>query len=1191
MIYNPTDLFRILRARVIIDGVEYSVVGFPEVDRSLDNMLSTCGITLAETPPESAIYSTATVDYSIDNGVTWYRLFTGVLQPDQFSYAPLEYRYTITDVLYKLDTTATSDISLSGVGYLDAIEDILLAAGISAGDIDLPGTVESDVVDRATITEYVVEQGDSLQTTMQELLDFGRYRLYTDANGVVKAVKYSRVPYENPSIHFSTQPSTSEYGIISITSHLEPNQEIVNTVTVDGEGEDISGEWTTGEVSGKGATGFRNSFCTTVAQCEELAQDIGIDECRSERTYDVKMPVDHNLVPGTCIKIKAPEINIGSLIPVRVIKQSINGPTMDLVCSAGGRAIDDEGTYDPDEEVFDPIRPPTATFNYSLEREAADYGLYLDASLSTSEAGDIVSYTWVINGTTEGYPRPMPTATAKTFVLVEDTEGVSITLSIEDSEGNTASVTQDISANIIIPMTRMLSALVSDRWCVLITYAIGWLDITPEGVVPYIIPRYQDDRYFFMLATNGKLYRFDTKNAGFAPIVIGEFSGVGGHVNYYTIEVGEALHSSESGNTLIIGGKGFVWRSKNILYPPENITYYPYIHPELTPITAARIHTKNPNIVTAVFSEDIRKSYDDCVTFEEPFYDGSEEYEGEDSSEIYDLIKPNFAQDYVAFRKNQTDLTEMFLPSYIDWSAVTPAPTNFTAIAPSHFYAAVYFGTDTGQIYSYEYGTNILQHLITVPPDDSGSNMIAQMLPDRTYEQILWLRIHHDTYSIAKLISHTELNAVFQASLYIEDGDGSMRVPKSSLGYGPIGEHETKFTRNHIWIIPTLSDYYDPQTTEEERAAQDFIWRLDTSTGRWAKITPPIPLCNWYYLKVSGETMFLFGTVRDPDYPGSTSETDYFNTRSFVSYDAGYNWTELQYFQSDYDCTCPTGSAGSSVAAVMQYGSTWYLLGKCRLDFGYNAYYYIALFVLSGSSWVWQLNITQAGRTSNMVAQCSSEIIGGDIIYRTHDGGISVFKDYFYGRYNIPSATNYRTKLDHYTYFPRICNCFSGGFGYLKLLYYPPTAEYLFMSSSVNNYWDMRSTASGYTVGTATEDYVGERWGHDYTYDSKGTIYAVRKASGGTYRAGVNIYPYPFNEEDIPVTAPETCNEYDAGFDYDRFNANIECSTDDTVVVLDRAQGRVVVRNPDTEIWSAIPFPEDVSYWRNIAPHIQIQEV
>lgn len=1195
MIYNPTDLFRILRARVIISGVEYSVVGFPEVDRSLDNMMSTCGITLADTPPDDAIYSTVTIDYSIDSGLTWHRLFTGVLQPDQFSYAPLEYRYTVTDILYKLDTTASSDIDLSGVGYLDAIEDLLLAAGISAGDIDLPGAVESDVVDRATIAEYVVEQGDSLQTTMQDLLDFGRYRLYTDANGVVKAAKYSRVPYENPTTYFSTQPTSSEYGIISITSHLEPNQDIVSTVTVDGKGEDITGEWSTTEASGKGATGFRNNFCTTVDQCEELAQDIGVDECRNERTYDVKMPIDHNLAPGTCIKIKAPEINIGSLIPVRVIKQSINGPTMNLVCSAGGRAIDDEGVYDPDEEIYDPIRPPTATFSYSLEREAADYGLYLDASLSSSEAGDIVSYTWVINGTTVGYPKPMPTDTAKTFVLIEDTAGVSVTLSIEDSEGNTASVTQDIAANIIIPMTRMLSALVDNRWCVLITHAIGWLNVTPEGVTPYIIPRYQDDRYFFMLATNGELYRFDTKNAGFAPIVIGTFSAVGGHVNYHTIEVGEALRSSESGNTLILAGEGFLWRSKNILYPPENITYYPYIHSEAVPVSAARINATKPNIVTAVFGEDIRKSYDDCVTFEEPIYDGSEEYDGEDTSTIYDLIKPNYAQEYVAFRKEQTDLTKMFLPTYIDWSAVAPAPTNFTAIAPSHFYAAVYFGTDTGQIYSYEYGTHILQHLITVPPDDLGNNLIAQILPDRTYEQILWLRIYHDTYSIAKLISHTELNAVFQAKYYIENAEGYMQVHKSSLGYGPIGEHETKFTRNHIWIIPTLSDFYDPQTTEEERAAQDFIWRLDTSTGRWTKIIPPIALCNWYYLKVSGETMFLFGTIREPDNPDSTSETNYFNTRSFVTYDAGNNWTELNYHQADFPCTCPTGPSGSSAAGVLQYGSTWYLFGKCRLDFGSMQRYYIALFLLSGSTWVWQLNVTRFGRTSSMVAQCSSEIIDGNIIYRTHDGGISIFKDYYFGKYHIPSGTNYRTKMDHYLDFDRIPICFSSGYGYAKLLYYPPTSEYLFMAIQgglSGNYWDMRSTATDYTVGTADEDFVGERWGHDYTYDSNGTIYAVRKASGGgTYRAGVNIYPYPFDEADIPVTAPTTCNEYDAGLDDNLFNANIECSTDDTVVVLDRAHGRVVIRNPDTEIWSAIPFPEDVSYWPNIAPHIQIQEV
>lgn len=1181
MIYTPTQLFRILKARVTINGVSYQVVNFPEIDRDIDNMLATCGITLEETVPESAIYTTATVDYSIDNGNTWHRMFTGVLQPDQYSYAPLEYRYTITDILYKLDTTASEEISLSGVGYLDAIEDILLAAGIPSGNISLPSSVESDVVERATIAEYVIEEGDSLQSTMEDLLDFGRYRLYTDPDGIVRAAKYSRVPYENPTTLFSTQPLNTEYGVIQISNQLSPNQEIVNTVKVDGEGEDISGEWSTSEVSGKGISGYRNSFCTTVAQCEELAQDIGIDECRNERTYNVKMPTDHTLMPGTCIKLKAPEIAMISFVPVRVIKQSINGSTMDLVCSSGGRAIDDEGIYDPDEELFDPIRPPTASFNYSLEREASDYGLKLDASLSSSETGEIITYEWAFTGMEPGYPIPVPGNNVAPFTLIKNLEDVTCTLTITDSEGNTATTTQTITG-LIVPITRMLSVIMDDRWLVLVNYDIGWYDVTPENEFPYILPKYQDSRYYFMLSYNGGLYRYDTLNMGTPPKKVYQFGSAGGHVNYYNMDLGQLEYSIESGNTLLITGKPYAYRSQNVLYDADNITFYAHTLPYQTTAKGGYLDYRNPEIMFLSVNEDVYASYDALVTLEEdPIYEGPELEEGDPIPYVADLSPLDVSPRFVGLIEDQVDPMDA-ITWYIDWSSAEPIPTTITALSKSHFYGQLYIGTSTGQIYLYDMGTGVLSHLITVPSDSNNSNRIMSIRPDRTYEEILWLRVHSNTYTVGKLIGHSELNSVLSSAAYaaayeLNPGDysGNAIIPYSSLGYGPIGDFDVNFVREEIYVLGwgIVNDTYIPEN--------DKLWKLELHKNKWTAIDYPVQNNHlWTYLYIDGDTFILFGATAPADYKGQAV--------SYISYDRGENWTEITYNQGTYPIDVPVNGGSrwaSAVGTVVKYGTDYYVVGKCRLTFGSKSYYYAALFKLQGTVWQWQLNLTWWG-LDKMSIHSTALINGEELVCRINDGRISFRRQIYLIRYNLGTSTLYRTVKDNsYNFFPLN---YANGHGYSDILQLNSGKLIYGVWSYDSTPYAIHGNSSDFTDDTPTEEHFGSQWGFSFVENSAGEIYAARRVDGD-FRAGVNKVEYPNPNEEASV-GPLTCNEYDGGTSY-YFDSTLVCSENDTLVTLDRSQLKVIFRDPNTLIWSAKSLPDPMLGTTYVAPFVAVKSV
>lgn len=1160
MIYSPTELHRTLRAQVTVGGITYDVTRFPELDRDIDTMISSCEVSLSEPVPEATYYTTAYVDYSINDGVTWYRLFTGTLLPDQFSYAPLDYRYTISDILYKLDTTASTEISLTGMGYMTALETLLNEAGISSASISLPTSLSSDMIERATLGEYVVEKGADLQSTIQTLLDFGRYRLYTDSAGVVKAVKYSRIPIANPSTIFSTQPTSLEYGIIHIVCEINPNQDIVNRVTVSGNGEDIEGEWGTTEVEGKGTTGIRNDFCTTVEQCDELAQDIGIDECRSERTYDIKMPTDHTLIPGTSIYLKAPEININTAIPAKIIKQSITGATMDIVCSVGGRAIDDEGVYDPEEEIYDPIQGPTATFSYTLEREASDYGILLDASGSSSDAGDIVSYNWVFYGMKPGYPSPTPTDTKQLFCLIKDTDGVSIELTVTDSDGRTDTFTQVISDTIIVPMTRMLSAIIDDRWYVLVNYAIGWQDITPVNTYAYIIPRYQDSRYFFMVSTSGSLYRFDTLNAGIIPSKIGQFGGVGGHVNYYCMDQGRASYSKESGNRLVISGTPSNIRSENAIYPEENITYYTYANPDGAASYASRIDYKHPDTIYTIQDTNLSVSYDNLVTTENPIYTSDKQLT---DFQLTRWVTPK----YLGLRRSQEEPNDAIWPIDIDWTGVDPEPSEITAMAPSEHYGGIYIGTKTGQIYSYDMGTGVITHLITVPVDSVENNQILQIVPDIAFPGLVWLRVYSTDYTIAKLLNNSSLNVVFSTTVHTEEGTGlgSARIPWSTFGYGPVGEYEVNFTKNNIFIL-----------TAGATGDADKLWRLETHKGKWHAIEYPESGYYWSYLKVLDNEMFLVGNA---------NISGGYYARIYYSNDRGLNWYLLTPTQPDYSISIPSGLYGNAIGSAFKYGGTWYCVSKVKFNFGFANYTYSALFRMNGTNLEWVLNLTGYGIDYAFVQ--SSELVNGSkVIYRASDGNISFRGNYYFGSYDIATNTNLRTKED-YQHPARPIN-YSGNHGYAKISQYP-NGDLIFGALDGGQVNAMNATVGGYQLDSTDEDVFGTYWGHDFTYNSKGELFAVRRTYGTTYRAGVNKVPYPVVGEDV-IEGPTTCNEYDAGTLYD-FNGNIVCSTDDTVAVIDRNLVRVIIRDPNTEVWNAINFPTEIMGGSLVSPFIAIEEI
>jgi len=218
--------------------------------------------------------------------------------------------------------------------------------------------------------------------------------------------------------------------------------------------------------------------------------------------------------------------------------------------------------------------------------------------------------------------------------------------------------------------------------------------------------------------------------------------------------------------------------------------------------------------------------------------------------------------------------------------------------------------------------------------------------------------------------------------------------------------------------------------------------------------------------------------------------------------------------------------------------------------------------------------------------QSSDLINGSKFIYRASDGNISFRGNYYFGSYDIATGINLRTQED-YEHPARPIN-YSGGHGYAKIIQYP-NGDLIFGALNGGQVNAMRATVGGYQTGSNDEEAFGSYWGHDYTYNSKGELFAVRRTYGGSYRAGVNKVPYPVIGDDL-IEGPATCNEYDAGTLYD-FNGNIVCSTDDTLAVIDRNLVRVIIRDPNTEVWNAINFPDVIPGGSIVSPFIAIEEI
>lgn len=857
MIYTPLQLHRYLRQRLYINGTEYVLDGQASVSRDINDFQATCNVTLRDVPDVSIAFTSFDLDMQWYG--TWHRVFTGVALP-RSAKIPVQYTVEATDILYLLDTFPATEIEWSNRSYLDAVQDLLTAAGVPSSRVSLPSATTLTARDTLGVVQpIIIKTSDNIKSTMRKLMEFGQYRLYCDRNGIVRLRKFSTVPTNTADNQFSTDsPADDVYGIFTPDNEIGKDEAIVNRYRVEGRLENVRDQpfavWSTTAVSGL-TDSTTSDYCQNEAQCAELATELGQSACRTELLWNIRMPPDPTLEPSVCIELQSSDVGIDTFTPGRIIRQRFDGVDMELTVSYNPRAIGglDDGGDGLEDDGYDPLGNPIAAFDVMVEQEGSEYGLVLDATASNSDTSSIASYSWGITGVGGGYPKPALSSAAQQTVVVDTYNGVTITLTVTDDNGLTdeTSITLDDTTEVY---TRYLQSVVDNRWYVCLDWSVGWVDITPSGKSVTACVHRSDTQYFFAGMSDGGVWRYDVENSANDPVQV--FAGNGTAVS--VMDQGETFASVESGNTVVFATGASIFVSRNAL--GVSPTWTEAVLPAT--VNEVQVNAYTPNVITVAYGSNYAVSFDSGASFE---------VFASSTGDCVGFTAFPWDQNWAAIFDATSDDGKL-LPygGDVDWDTVAGlTPVNITP------------GLTEELLYITDADDNFIvvqDNAATVPALAGGSlSDIAHIERDGAINDIVWLA--DSGVGAGKIVAKEQIISL------------GLTGTGQDIGYGILKSNKS------VPPIPVVTTVYYPSSAG--------VWQY-TPTGGWTLQTTGLPTgVTWLSIEADNQDankLLLMGTVSyggrgDFLYAGSGYiQLDNAGTGSAYYYttDGGDNWYELR---------------------------------------------------------------------------------------------------------------------------------------------------------------------------------------------------------------------------------------------------------------------------------------------------------
>jgi hypothetical protein len=502
MIFSPTLFARSIgRRKIFINGLPYSLDNIPSRTIALDpQSRSSCAMDVIEPVSVAARVPVISQIRFGSSNVTYYRGYT-----TSRSYGvgrQVSRSLPCSDILFLLDAALPSAITFSGTPFATGVRDLMNTMGIPD---EMIASIHSASLTLGSVSQITHEQGENAWGIFRALLDAGGCTARClPASGRVQIIPRRSIPNDSPTIHYSNVDAGA-YRWDSITETNSDNLPVSRFTCIGARiGEDnVRATWTATDVVGR-SDEMRSDYWQTTSDCTTWAEFYGDMYCREERIFEVDAPLDPDVIPGVSILITSETLGLDEE-PAYVVAVTTRDTTMTLTCSTGANV--DGGT-----ETYGDAEPPICDFSVFLVQELAKVGEEIEivydiilSDASTSPQAEIdwdnASTEWTIAGIT---PVLAPARTPESIAVIGDPDGVSVTLTVYDTNGLSCSQSKALDADDVQVFNRKLHYVQDGKHVVLIQSTR--YPLTPSGTTATACARYNEVGPLWFGCENGDIY-------------------------------------------------------------------------------------------------------------------------------------------------------------------------------------------------------------------------------------------------------------------------------------------------------------------------------------------------------------------------------------------------------------------------------------------------------------------------------------------------------------------------------------------------------------------------------------------------------------------------------------------------------------------------------------------------------------
>jgi hypothetical protein len=465
------------RARMWIDGQPYTIADtLPTRTLSALRQRSTCSVELRDLPPTGE--KPAYIDLIL-NDTKVERFFTGKTDQRGAQAETVSRTANLIDIL-NLDRTLGTTLTWSGRSFVDAVMDVLSAAGLGSADIDSifdPGSGYA----LGPVYAIKVKKSENIGQVLKTLMDFGGTACYVTPAGRVRVVENTGVPASTSAISYAEARdlAAGEFGIEDAGFSLEGNERAVSAFTATGP-KRPDGAIPDGTYTASGVTGRSESVSYPYLQSDAQAQVIAEREL-GRRARDLAnvwfaAPLNPLLQPRDTILFRCARIGYPANTPATITEvASAADAGMRVQLSVGPSLVDGYASS---------IAPPVADFSMQIEQQLVTLaGVPVTRAFvqcqdqSRDKAGyAITARAWTASGPDAS---PASASTTAPMFFFSSLTGAAISLTVTSASGEAASVTKAPQALNSQVLTRVVSvAAGAGGWQVLATTA-GWRTFAP----------------------------------------------------------------------------------------------------------------------------------------------------------------------------------------------------------------------------------------------------------------------------------------------------------------------------------------------------------------------------------------------------------------------------------------------------------------------------------------------------------------------------------------------------------------------------------------------------------------------------------------------------------------------------------------------------------------------------------------